>query len=60
MLKIIGSGFGISEAIEHNGFYVVYTWIMDIAGPFIMIGAALVVLTIARAFGLRTPLQRVL
>ncbi len=37
---IIASGFGISEPMEHNGFYVVYTWIMDIAGPFIMIGAA--------------------
>ncbi len=37
---IIASGFGISEAMERNGFYVVYTWIMDIIGPFIMLGAA--------------------
>jgi Fe-S oxidoreductase len=36
---IIASGFGISEKIEHNTFYVIYTWIMDIVAPFIMLGA---------------------
>jgi Fe-S oxidoreductase len=36
---IIASGFGISEQMEHNTFYVVYTWIMDIVAPFIMLGA---------------------
>ncbi len=36
---IIASGFGISDAMEHNTFYVVYTWVMDIAAPFIMLGA---------------------
>jgi heterodisulfide reductase subunit C len=36
---IIASGFGISESMEHNTFYAVYTWIMDIAAPFIMLGA---------------------
>ena len=37
---IIASGFGISDAMEHNRFYVVYTWIMDIVAPFVMLGAA--------------------
>jgi Fe-S oxidoreductase len=37
---IVASGFGISETMEHNEFYVVYTWIMDIVGPLIMLGAA--------------------
>jgi Fe-S oxidoreductase len=36
---IIASGFGISESMEHNKFYAVYCWIMDIVAPFIMIGA---------------------
>jgi Fe-S oxidoreductase len=36
---IIASGFGISEKMEHNAFYVIYCWIMDIAAPFIMLGA---------------------
>lgn len=36
---IIGSGFGISEAMENNAVYVVYTWIMDLVAPFIMLGA---------------------
>lgn len=36
---IIASGVGISEKMEHNTFYVVYTWIMDIVAPFIMLGA---------------------
>ncbi len=36
---IIGSGFGVSDAMEHSPVYAVYTWIMDIAAPFIMLGA---------------------
>jgi len=36
---ILGSGFGISDVIEHNPVYVIYTWIMDIVAPFIMLGA---------------------
>jgi Fe-S oxidoreductase len=36
---VIASGFGISETMEHNPVYVVYTWVMDIVAPFIIIGA---------------------
>ena len=36
---IVGSGFGISDFMEHNAVYIVYTWIMDIVAPFIMLGA---------------------
>jgi Fe-S oxidoreductase len=36
---IIASGFGI-PALEHNGVYVVYCWIMDFVAPFVIIGAA--------------------
>ena len=36
---IIGAGFGISETMEENIFYAYYSWIMDIAAPFIIIGA---------------------
>ena len=36
---VIASGFGISGTMEHNAFYVYYAWIMDIAAPFIMLGA---------------------
>jgi Fe-S oxidoreductase len=36
---IIASGFGI-PAMEHNGVYVVYCWIMDFVAPFVIIGAA--------------------
>lgn len=36
---VIASGFGISEQMEHNGFYVVYTWLTDIIAPFIVLGA---------------------
>lgn len=36
---IIASGFGISEQMEHNLFYGIYTWIMDIVAPLIMLGA---------------------
>jgi Fe-S oxidoreductase len=37
---VIASGFGISDTMENNGFYVVYAWITDIIAPFIFIGAA--------------------
>ena len=36
---IIGFGFGISESIENNVIYVIYTWIMDLVAPLIMLGA---------------------
>jgi len=36
---VIASGFGISDTMEHNGFYVVYAWVTDIIAPFIVIGA---------------------
>jgi len=36
---IISSGFGISDFMEHNLAYAVYTWVMDIVAPFIMLGA---------------------
>jgi len=37
---VIASGFGISEFMEHNAIYSVYAWVMDIAAPFVVIGAA--------------------
>ena len=37
---IIAEGFGISEVMEENAFYVYYSWIMDIVAPFIIIDAA--------------------
>ena len=36
---IIGSGFGISGFMEQNLVYTLYTWVMDIVAPFIMLGA---------------------
>jgi hypothetical protein len=36
---VIASGFGISEMMEGNRFYAYYCWIMDIAAPFIVVGA---------------------
>ena len=36
---IIASGFGISDAMEHNRIYTIYCWVMDIAAPFVVIGA---------------------
>ena len=36
---IIASGFGISDVMEHNPVYGIYTWVMDIVAPFIMLGA---------------------
>ncbi len=36
---VIASGFGISETMEHNAVYTIYCWVMDIAAPFVFIGA---------------------
>jgi Fe-S oxidoreductase len=36
---IIGGGLGLSETLEHTSFFFYYTWIMDIAAPFIVLGA---------------------
>ena len=36
---VVASGFGISEAMEHNVVYGIYCWVMDIVAPFIVIGA---------------------
>jgi Fe-S oxidoreductase len=36
---IIGGGFGISETMEHTSYFFHYTWVMDIAAPFIVFGA---------------------
>ena len=36
---IIGGGFGLSETMEHTSFFFYYAWVMDIAAPFIMLGA---------------------
>lgn len=36
---VIAYGFGISETMEHNAIYTIYCWVMDIAAPFVFIGA---------------------
>jgi Fe-S oxidoreductase len=36
---VIGEGFGASEAMEHNRFYGYYSWVIDIAAPFVFVGA---------------------
>jgi len=36
---IIGAGFGISETLENTSFFFYYAWVMDIAAPFVIIGA---------------------
>jgi Fe-S oxidoreductase len=36
---IIGGGFGLSETLEHTSFFFYYAWVMDIAAPFIILGA---------------------
>ena len=36
---IIGTGFAISETLENTRFFFYYEWVMDIAAPFIVIGA---------------------
>jgi len=37
---IIGAGFGVSETLEHTSLFFYYTWVMDIAAVFVIIGAA--------------------
>jgi len=49
---IIGSGFGISDVIEHSAVYGIYTWVMDIVAPLIMLGA---LWGISRRFIIRSP-----
>ena len=49
---IIGSGFGISDVIEHSTVYGIYTWVMDIVAPLIMLGA---LWGIFRRFIIRSP-----
>jgi len=36
---IIGSGFGIAEALTNTQFFFYYEWVMDITAPFIIAGA---------------------
>lgn len=36
---IIGAGFGLEESLEHTKFFFYYVWVMDIAAPFIILGA---------------------
>jgi Fe-S oxidoreductase len=36
---IIGAGFGISETMENNSFFYYYSWVMDIAAPFVILAA---------------------
>ncbi len=36
---IIGGGFGLSETMENTRFFFYYAWVMDIAAPFIVLGA---------------------
>jgi len=36
---VISYGFGITEQMEHNAIYNIYCWVMDIAAPFVFIGA---------------------
>jgi Fe-S oxidoreductase len=36
---IIGGGFGLAETLEHTKFFFYYAWVMDVAAPFIVLGA---------------------
>ena len=36
---IIGGGFGLTETMENTSLFFYYSWVMDIAAPFIIIGA---------------------
>jgi len=36
---VIGTGFGIAGVLTHTMFFFYYEWIMDIAAPFIIVGA---------------------
>ncbi|MCJ7426323.1 MAG: (Fe-S)-binding protein [Dehalococcoidales bacterium] len=49
---IIGGGLGLSETLEHTSFFFYYAWVMDIAAPFIMLGA---LWAIIRRYVIRPP-----
>lgn len=49
---IIGGGFGLHETLEHTSFFFYYAWVMDIAAPFIMLGA---LWAIIRRYVIRPP-----
>jgi len=49
---IIGGGLGLAETIEHSSFFFYYAWVMDIAAPFIMVGA---LWAIIRRYVVRPP-----
>jgi Fe-S oxidoreductase len=36
---IVGAGFGISETMKNNSFFFYYSWVMDIAAPFVILAA---------------------
>lgn len=36
---IIGGGLGLGETMEYTSFFFYYSWVMDIAAPFIILGA---------------------
>lgn len=36
---IIGEGFGLSEVMEGNKFFIYYSWVMDFMAPLVMIAA---------------------
>jgi Fe-S oxidoreductase len=36
---VISYGFGLTEHMEGNAVYTIYCWIMDIAAPFVFLGA---------------------
>jgi Fe-S oxidoreductase len=36
---IVGAGFGLSETLESNRFFYYYSWVMDIAAPFVVLAA---------------------
>lgn len=36
---IIAAGFGVSEMMKNNSFFFYYSWVMDIAAPFVILAA---------------------
>ena len=36
---IVGAGFGISEMMKNSSFFYYYSWVMDIAAPFVILAA---------------------
>jgi Fe-S oxidoreductase len=49
---VVASGFAVSGPMENNAFYGVYTWLMDIMGPLVMLGALWGIL---RRYALKPP-----